>query len=243
LSGINLHDPADSGISLEEDEGSDDSVSFELTLDDTEAGPKTIKGKLPAAEDSDSEFELTLDETGVGSSASMKKSGAAGEEKDIFETDFDLPALDDESASQAVALDEEDTDLESSDFDLAVESSPKLGKSDSGSVALEEDETVTSDPDISDVDEMLEEEADDYGGFDEEEEEEAAAVGSIPAAEAEWGLFPVLAMGACVVLMFISGLMAFELLHGMNGYQTTSKPFGVVARTVAGIFGSDDIKD
>jgi len=57
LSGINLHDPADSGISLEKGGGSSDSVDFELTVDDDSTGPKTIKGKIP---DSDSEFELTL---------------------------------------------------------------------------------------------------------------------------------------------------------------------------------------
>lgn len=243
LSGINLHDPADSGISLEEDEDIDDSVSFELTLDgESDTGPKTIKGKLPPAEDSDSEFELTLDEGAMSSSPSLRGSGSSGtaEEKDIFETDFDLPALDDESASQAVALDEEDTDLESSDFDLAVESGVNLDKSGSGVVALEEE---GADPDISSVDEMLIEEEEEaaYEDLDEEDEETSPAL-SIPAAEAEWGLFPIIMLIPCVVLMFLSGLMAYELMRGNNGYQASSKPGGVVVRFISGI-GGDELKD
>jgi hypothetical protein len=146
-SGINLGKPADSGISLEQ-EGSGDSIEFELTLD-AESTPKPAKpstpkptpGKPLAEEpdsdssefelsldvdskgkaDSDSEFELTLDDSG-GMAAlgdeSLADSGVS-EEKDIFETDFEVPPLED-SGSEAVALDDADTDLEDSDFDLAI---------------------------------------------------------------------------------------------------------------------------
>jgi len=76
-SGINLGKPADSGVSLER--GGDaaaggleaDSDDFELSLDPSDAGPKS-SGKLRAPKsgkktpapksDSDSEFELTLDD-------------------------------------------------------------------------------------------------------------------------------------------------------------------------------------
>jgi hypothetical protein len=235
LSGVNLHDPADSGISLEEDEGSDDSVSFDLTLDDGDTGPKTLKGKMPS-EDSDSEFELTLDDTPGASGPSLTAGGAPSlEEKDIFETDFDLPALEDESASQAVALDEADTDLESSDFDLAVDSSSKLGEvgSTSGAMALDE---APSGGSMESVDEMLleEEETQSHPDLDEEEEEEDVA--TIPAAEAEWGTAPVIVMACSIFVMFIGAIMAFELMHGMWGYHTASKPAGVVARSIAEIF-------
>jgi excisionase family DNA binding protein len=146
-SGINLGKPADSGISLEQD-GSGDSIEFELTLD-AESTPKPAKPSTPkptpgaplagdsdsdssefelsldvdskGKADSDSEFELTLDDSG-GMAAlgdeSLADSGAS-EEKDIFETDFEVPPLED-SGSEAVALDDADTDLESSDFELAI---------------------------------------------------------------------------------------------------------------------------
>jgi hypothetical protein len=139
-SGINLRDPADSGISLEKskdkgekpgkepkkaaDSESDSDVDFELSLDSSAiasssklGAPKS--GKMVLDSDSDSEFELTLDDSG-GSSLEQAALGAAelGESEDkgdIFETDFEIPPMPDESASEAVAL-ESDTDLEKSDF-------------------------------------------------------------------------------------------------------------------------------
>src|SRR5262249_5051428 len=139
VSGINLKDPADSGISLEPESGSSDEIEFELSLD-AENTPKPA----PAVDsDSDSEFELTIDES--GGLAPVEEEGAAvsaEEEKDIFETDFDVPALEDESGSQAVALDESDTDLDSSDFDIALSDADMAIEDESGSqvVALEEEE-------------------------------------------------------------------------------------------------------
>lgn len=163
MSGINLQDPADSGISLEPG-AAEDQVEFELSLDDAGGEPKTGEGlqkehpsssefELSLDDDSaaassnqpgsDSEFELTLDDQGglVAADEEAVSEGEAEGEKDIFETDFDLPALDDESGSQAVALEESDTDLESSDFDLAL-GDEDLTADDSGSqvVALDEDE-------------------------------------------------------------------------------------------------------
>src|SRR5208283_2981473 len=109
LSGVNLHDPADSGISLEKKKktkppASDDGLDFELTVDEDATGPRTLKGKIT---DSDSEFELTIEDTGPVTSRSGKLGSApmsGDDQKDIFETDFDLPAMEEQSASQAVAL-------------------------------------------------------------------------------------------------------------------------------------------
>ncbi len=62
-SGINLHSPADSGINLAKPGGSDDSLEFELTLDQgSTPRPKSSKEK----KDSSGEFELTLDDEGAG---------------------------------------------------------------------------------------------------------------------------------------------------------------------------------
>ena len=163
-SGINLRDPADSGISLEKGKGkakdadkssakagaakseSDSDVDFELTLDSSAAasGIKLggLKGKQ-ADPDSDSEFELTLDDSG-GSDIEHAALGAAeaeAEKGDIFETDFEIPPMDaSDSGSEAVAL-ESDTDLEKSDFDVEVGDSDVVSDETSGSeVVLLEDE-------------------------------------------------------------------------------------------------------
>lgn len=165
-SGINLSDPADSGISLEakgkgkgkeakeapkkaEESDADSDIDFELSLDSSAAASSTKlgapkSGKLILDSDSDSEFELTLDDSS-GSSLEEAALGAdaleeGGDKGDIFETDFEIPPMPDESGSEAVAL-ESDTDLEKSDFELAMDDSDVATEEPSESeVVLLEDE-------------------------------------------------------------------------------------------------------
>jgi excisionase family DNA binding protein len=216
------------------DEGSSE---FELTLDVPDEGA--------AAAESDSEFELTLDAEG--------ELAAAGEDeaKDIFEeTNFDVPALDDESASEAVALEEGDTDLESSDFDLSLDE----GEAESGSqvVALEEEaddaaETVARPrtkakvkakpravvaEDEAELDIDLDAEAEAEPGEEEEREPVAAAA----APPAEWGPLPALLLFPTVIVLFVVGLMSFELVQGMWGYNRPTKVSKPVIENVAGMF-------
>jgi hypothetical protein len=166
-SGINLNDPADSGISLEkgkktdkkkddkkkddkkkqdDSEGSD--VDFELSLDSSAVASGTKlgapkSGKLVLDSDSDSEFELTLDDSG-GSSLEQAALGESDvknkddDKGDIFETDFEIPPMTDESGSEAVAV-ESDTDLDKADFELESDSSEESG---SEVVVLEDEETA-----------------------------------------------------------------------------------------------------
>jgi hypothetical protein len=139
-SGINLRDPADSGISLEKGKGKDpkkgdsknqhdseSDVDFELSLDSSSI-PSSTKlgapksGKLVIDTDSSSEFELTLDDSGGSSieKAALGEAAAEAADKgDIFETDFEIPPMPDESASEAVPVDS-DTDLDKSDFELEM---------------------------------------------------------------------------------------------------------------------------
>jgi hypothetical protein len=149
-SGINLHDPADSGVSLEKKGDSSDEAEFELSLDsgstpkpkqDKKAKKKeesssefelSLEKEAKKEPDSDSEFELSLDvegspvDSGSDSEFELTLDDSGGlapideEKKDIFATDFEVPALDEESGQRAAAG-EADTDLESSDFDIALE--------------------------------------------------------------------------------------------------------------------------
>ena len=165
-SGINLHAPADSGISLEKKgkgkdtkggketkkpaDDSDSDVDFELSLDSSAIASSTKlgapkSGKIVLDSDSDSEFELTLDDS---SSSSLEQAAMGadalddGADKgDIFETDFEIPPMPDESGSEAVPL-ESDTDLEQSDFELAMDDSDVSSEepSESEVVLLEDDE-------------------------------------------------------------------------------------------------------
>lgn len=296
-SGINLQDPVDSGISLEQessdsmefelslDSGStpkpapaakstpDSSSEFELSLSDDDSSPTDggsssefelsldAEGSDLAVDegssdlvletpgsDSDSEFELTLDESG---GLSVEEEGeAAGE--DIFETDFEVPSLDEESGSEAVALDEGDTDLESSEFDLSLDGE----ESGSQVVPLEDEEdydegaatvqrqaagAVAEDEEgMEDIGEALDEDLDQEPALEEEEDLEPAAVSAAPAPPAEWGVMPALVLLPCTILLFVVGLMSFELIQGMWGYHKGAKVSNLIIRPIAKMVSGED---
>jgi excisionase family DNA binding protein len=224
-SGINLQEPADSGISLEKGgEGSSSEIEFELSLD-AETTPKPA----PAQPDSSSEFELTLEDS--ARLAPLDEDSGKQGEKDIFETDFEVPALEDESGSQAVALDESDTDLESSDFDLALGEEDVATEEESGSqvVALEDEEEVdegaaTIARPRRSTGALAEEEE---GLLGEELGEEAEVSGrravAVEAAPADWGIATPVVLAVSALLLFFVGLMGLELIHGMWGYRQPYK--------------------
>ena len=240
-SGVKLNKPADSGISLEK---ADSDSEFELNLDSSTSGkigPKSDKKKP----DSDSEFELSLDDD---SSGEMAKLAEPEEQKDIFATDFDIPALDEESSSEAVQLEDSDTDLESSDFDLALDESGEADESASEVVQLDEDLEEGGAPSsrkgrkarvLDEDEEVSAEEA--LADVEEEEEEEAAPVGAgMVAPSKPWGPLPAIVLGISLLPMILVTFMSFELLHGMWSYrQGGTKPTYTITRGIAGIFTSD----
>lgn len=270
-SGINLKDPADSGISLEQggsdelefelslDSGTtpkpalkpqDDSSSsseFELSLDQDEASPTAgeqssdsefelnldLEGsddlvvEAPQAE-SDSEFELTLDDSG-GLAVEEEQPGAS-DEGEVFETEFEVPAIEEESGSEAVALDEADTDLESSDFDLQLEEGSSEEESGSQAVALEEGEEEPAAEEEEPFAADLEAEAE--AELEEEEEEEPVATAAAPAA-VPWGPLPAIFLLPTVLVLFVVGLMSFELIHGMWGYHKPGKVSNLIIDPIA----------
>jgi len=245
-SGINLNRPADSGVSLEKRKqpapGSDDEIDFELSLDapgSGASGKKASSGKLGSGKkldaDSDSEFELTLEEP-----SDLSLESAAEKKGDIFEaTDFEIPALEDDSASEAVSLEESDTDLESSDFDLALDEGDAVADDESASevVALDDEaaprkKRKKKDDDDEDEGEVDLSDEELVGVYHDEDSEAAVAYDDEEAAEgpvavavpAKWGPLPALLMFPTVLLMFVGGLMAYEMLHTVWGYQQTTKP-------------------
>jgi hypothetical protein len=150
-SGINLQDPADSGISLEQ--GGSDEIEFELSLD-AGATPKP-EAAAGGAEDSSNEFELTMDDSGEAAaqkaegdedtssefelSLDVGDSGAAAAPKaDDSDSEFEL-TLDAEGGRGDALADEEggEKDIFETDFEV-----PALDEeSGSEAVALEENDT------------------------------------------------------------------------------------------------------
>jgi excisionase family DNA binding protein len=225
---------------------------FELTLDE-ESSDIVLEDSEST---SDSEFELTLDEEGgltpVEDSDSLEQ-----EDKDLFEdTDFNVPSLDDESGSEAVALDDDG----SSDFELDLgDSGVPEEQSESEVVALDDEaapedesaETVarplkkrktTVAPEDSGLDLDLDTSEDEDEVYDEEGEEELDADGTpgrvrtVEAAPAPWGVVPVIMLFPCVIILFVVGLMGFELLQGTFGYHKDSRVSTMIIHPIARMF-------
>jgi hypothetical protein len=252
-SGINLRDPADSGISLEKGKAksadqpaaakpeSDPDVDFELTLDSSSSASAVKLSDMKGKKDpeSDSEFELTLDDSG-GSNiehAALAPEQAA-DKGDIFETDFEIPPMEGaDSGSEAVAL-ESDTDLEKSDVEVAEDTSG------SEVVLLEDEEAqaarakgrprkaAEADVDLADVEAEEDESVsralkgvkDRRRDEEEEEEEEEAAVSAGAGRPVEWGWMPGTFLAFAFPIMIIGGILAYQLLETTWGYQQPRKP-------------------
>ncbi|MFO0930272.1 MAG: helix-turn-helix domain-containing protein [Gemmataceae bacterium] len=217
-------------LSLDDSDQDSSSSEFELSLDDSDDSS--------VQEASDSEFELTLDEAGGLQ--------AEDEAQDIFEeTDFNVPALE-ESGSEAVALDDGDTDMESSEFDISLDESGE--ESGSQVVALEDEDqaeegaatiarprkqkaAAVEEADESSEEFDVDEQAPPKKGkgkkkpaveVDEDEEDEDDLEAVAPAAEADWGAMPAVFLFPTVAVLFLVGIMGFEVLRGMWGYQRPS---------------------
>lgn len=240
---------------------SDDEIDFELSIDSTGASSNRLKKKPEG--DSSSEFELSLEEPS-DLSLELDASGLVQKPKgDIFEaTDFEIPALEDDSASEAISLDDADTDLESSEFDLAIDEEGVTADDESASevVSIDEDDVQDkkkkirklkggdsgvdiddADADLSSASKVLagvSRKPDDDDDGEEYEVSESSEDGSVRpsgyAAPTPWGPLPAILMVPTMIVLFIGGLMAYELLHSMWGYQQSIKPTTPLINTFAG---------
>ena len=145
-----------------------------------------------------------------------------------------------------MALDESNTDLESSDFDLALGEEDMAVDEESGSqvVALDDEEEVDEGAatvarsgrrGAATVDE---EEAGEFAGEEELEEEVAPGRRAAPVAAgpADWGVLTPVVLLCSFLVLFLLGLMSFELVHGMWGYHQSTKVASPVVHAIAGLF-------
>jgi excisionase family DNA binding protein len=254
-------------LSLDAEEPpSDASASeFELSLDaEGEAGLEKVE------DNSDSEFELTLD--AEGDLAAVGEEGEQDIFAETDFNVPALGDEDEESGSQAVALDESDTDLEeSSDFELSLDEEGAGTEEDSDSqvVALDDEEEADAgaatvakarctkakaapaeeedegeldlDLDAAEAEEGAEDEVD----IDAESGEmpTPAAAPQAAAPPAEWGVMPALLMFPAVIVLFVVGLMVFELIQGAWGYHRPGKIGKPVIDTIARSFDDSLPKD
>lgn len=191
------------------------SSEFELTLEPTGSSPLAAdSGAAPASapsSDSDSEFELNVDES-LGSSGVLEM----GEEgADIFE---EPAAGEGESGSLALPL-EEGSDLESSEFEVVDDAVAEGEESTSQAVPVDEGlEELETGEEVTAVRE-------------EEEEEKAAPPEPVLVTTAPWGPLPTIFLLPSVIVLFLVGLMGFELLQGLSGYHSP----GLVTKAITNL--------
>lgn len=229
--------PVDSDISLEES-GSDE-ISFELSVEDSEAGHTTPKPGAVKKLDSSSEFELTLDDEGLAPLEAEQSDTELLQTNLTLEPEGKKPAAKKKKGDSELELkiDDSATDLESSDFELAIEDQTAT-----------EGEEVVIDEDIGEGDEttirpMLDDEGmeelliegEEGLLIDEAEEvdQEAAtqaALASIAAANASppsWGAWSLIHVPTTFLLVVV-GFLLFEMMRSILGYTQPNQPAGMV---------------
>ncbi len=265
-SGINIGRPADSGISLERTKKKVDSsedIEFEINLDSSgHHSSRNLKNdsdsefELNLDESSDShsaldgekgdifetDFELpALDDDSASEVQALDESA----DTDLENSDFDLAIegveSDSDSAERAGESASEVVEIDEDDMPKAKKGKPKKlkGNDDDGGISFDDmdlDESMSASRALrgvkTDDDGIM---VDDDGNF--VTAASSAAGVAMVAAAAPWGVLPVVLLIPCMFLMFLGGLMGYELLHSMWGYQQPSKPAGILVEGVAKIFG------
>jgi excisionase family DNA binding protein len=140
-SGVNLQNPADSGISLEQG-GSDDSLEFELSLDSgSGATPKPAPPAAHESGDSSSEFELSLEEEPAAAPPASSDS------------EFEL-SLDSEAELEGGAPSNSSSPADSdSEFELTLDDSGGLSVDESGAEASGDQDIFETDFDVPSLEE------------------------------------------------------------------------------------------
>jgi hypothetical protein len=67
-------------------------------------------------------------------------------------------------------------------------------------------------------------------------EDDDETVPTVPSAQAEWGMFPIIMMIPCVLVMIMTALMSYELINNMWGYHAATKPSGLLVESFANLF-------
>jgi len=142
---------------------------------------------------------------------------------------------DEESQSQVVPLDEDAEAEADESAETVARPAPKKGKTKAKPAPSLEDEEGL---DLG-IDTSLEEGEGEETEGEVDEDEEGVVQPRQPLVEAppaQWGVVPALMMIPCVIVLFVVGLMGFELIQGMWGYHQSSKVSRPVINFIARSF-------
>ena len=247
---LSLDDEGSSDLALDETDSGSDS-EFELTLDEDggltpvdETGDLAEEDKdlfeetdfdVPSLDDESGSEAMALDESSeIGGESSAELALDSSSEFDLAVDDSTRGAAD--SESQVVPLGDEEEELDDDEDDevddaaeTVVRRLPK-GKGKAGPDL--DDEGLNLDLDASGESES----PDDEDMLEDEEETGTVREVAVEAEPVPWGVVPVLFMLPCVIVLFVVGMMSYELVQGMWGYHKNGKVTGMVIDPIARMF-------
>jgi len=255
---LSLDQPGSSGRKSGPKKKVDSESEFELTLDDAsglsaadlEAETATFDSSASDAKKDifETDFEIpALDDDSASEAVAIDEADTDLESSSDFDLAIDEAdvSVDDDSASQVVVLDDETEPPARSKKATKVKKTTKTRVKPSA-VEVEEDvevseESVVVDDDAVSFDDMELDESESAskalrGAAVEVDEEEEEKGQTVVVQTANWGIFPALLMLPTVFIIFLGGIMAYELVHSMWGYHQPTKPASLVMDNVAKTF-------
>jgi len=217
---LSLDDSAGS-LELKKDDSGSDS-EFELSLDD--------EGGLAADEDAgdifeETNFDVPSLEDESGSEAVALEDSSSETDLEGVDSDFEISMDDDSSTGEESDSQVVDVGEEAEADDATVARPRKKGKAAAAAVVEEEEVVAEDEAGFDDLDEDKPKKGKKKPKAEPEEEEDEESEEDIPAtvaAPAEWGALPAVILFPTVLVMFVVGIMGFEVLRGMWGFHRPS---------------------
>ncbi|HKI30356.1 MAG TPA: hypothetical protein VKA46_00595 [Gemmataceae bacterium] len=246
--------------SAEDSAEADSDSEFELTLDDS-GGLVPLEGDKAAAAEEKSEegdiFETDFEVPALDEESGSEAVALDESDTDLESSDFDLAleegdaASDEESGSQVVALeDEEEVDEAAETVQRPSKKKAKAPQKKKAAKGLEKDvgEMLETGDEGEPLEELADVEDEEAVAGDEEAEEQPQrgrppGPPAVAAAPAPWGPVPALVLMPCLIVMLLAGLMGYELINNMLGYQQPGKVSGFLTDSLAKTFDLDLPKD
>jgi excisionase family DNA binding protein len=247
----------DSGPDLSLDSGSDMSLEnsdseFELTLDEEGA----LTDDSGEGKDIFEETNLDLQSLDVDDSASEVVSLDQDTDLEESEFDIDLEQVDSDTGSQVISLDEEEADDAAAT--VAQKRTPAASKAKGAKAkAAADDEDLDMDFGEMDVDAqpkkkpakkkaataVVDDDEDDLYDEDDLDDEDDLRSSAAPAPAADWGPVPAIFLFPTFIVLFMVGIMCFELIQGMWGYHRSTKVGKPIIDNIARLFDDKIPKD
>ncbi|MCE9530237.1 MAG: hypothetical protein K8T89_03745, partial [Planctomycetes bacterium] len=183
--------------------------------------------EIPALDDDSASEAIAIDEADTDLESSSDFDLA------IDESSSDLE-VDEESGSQVVVLDDEtEPPARSRKSGKKKRSKRAADEDDEGGVALSEDSEGFDDMELDEDGMSASAALQGVKDDDEDDEDRDVVERVVEVHSAPWGMLPALVLLPTVFIVFIGGIMGYELVTSMWGYHQTSAPASLVVDNVA----------